>query len=89
MYSWQGNSGLTRDEVLARMDDIVAFAEIGDALMQPVRVYSSGMMVRLAFATATAVRPDLLIVDEALAGGRCPCPAINVSVVSGSFGSRA
>lgn len=61
--------GMTRNEVLARMDDIVAFAEIGDALMQPVRVYSSGMMVRLAFATATAVRPDVLIVDEALAVG--------------------
>lgn len=61
--------GMSRNEVLARMDDIVAFAEIGDALMQPVRVYSSGMMVRLAFATATAVRPDVLIVDEALAVG--------------------
>jgi lipopolysaccharide transport system ATP-binding protein len=61
--------GMTRLEVLACMDDIVAFAEIGDALMQPVRVYSSGMMVRLAFATATAVRPDILIVDEALAVG--------------------
>ncbi len=61
--------GMSRAEVLACMDDIVAFAEIGDALMQPVRVYSSGMMVRLAFATATAVRPDVLIVDEALAVG--------------------
>jgi lipopolysaccharide transport system ATP-binding protein len=61
--------GMTRLDVLACMDDIVAFAEIGDALMQPVRVYSSGMMVRLAFATATAVRPDILIVDEALAVG--------------------
>jgi lipopolysaccharide transport system ATP-binding protein len=61
--------GMTRLEVLACMDEIVAFAEIGDALMQPVRVYSSGMMVRLAFATATAVRPDILIVDEALAVG--------------------
>jgi len=61
--------GMTRGEVMACMDDIVAFAEIGDALMQPVRVYSSGMMVRLAFATATAFRPDVLIVDEALAVG--------------------
>jgi lipopolysaccharide transport system ATP-binding protein len=61
--------GMTRLEVLACMDEIVAFAEIGDALMEPVRVYSSGMMVRLAFATATAVRPDILIVDEALAVG--------------------
>lgn len=61
--------GMTRAEVLACMDDIVAFAEIGDAIGQPVRSYSSGMMVRLAFATATAVRPDVLIVDEALAVG--------------------
>ena len=61
--------GLSREQVLACMDEIEAFAEIGDALMQPVRTYSSGMMVRLAFATATAVRPDVLIVDEALAVG--------------------
>lgn len=61
--------GMTRSEVLASMDEIVAFAEIGDALTQPVRTYSSGMMVRLAFATATAIQPDLLIVDEALAVG--------------------
>lgn len=61
--------GLTREQVLDCMDEIVAFAEIGDALTQPVRTYSSGMMVRLAFATATAIRPDVLIVDEALAVG--------------------
>lgn len=61
--------GLTRSEVLACMSSIIAFAEIGDAMNQPVREYSSGMTVRLAFATATAVRPDLLIVDEALAVG--------------------
>lgn len=61
--------GFSREQVLERMDEIVAFAEIGDALMQPVRTYSSGMMVRLAFATATSIRPDVLIVDEALAVG--------------------
>lgn len=61
--------GFSREEVLERMDQIVAFAEIGDALDQPVRTYSSGMMVRLAFAAATAVPPDVLIVDEALAVG--------------------
>ena len=61
--------GMTRNEVLACMSSITAFAEIGDALNQPVREYSSGMTVRLAFAIATAVRPDLLIVDEALAVG--------------------
>ena len=61
--------GLSRQEVAACLDDIVAFAEIGDAIHEPVRVYSSGMLVRLAFATATAIRPDILIVDEALAVG--------------------
>ena len=61
--------GMTRSQVLACMQDIVDFSEIGDALHQPVREYSSGMTVRLAFATATAMRPDLLIVDEALAVG--------------------
>ncbi len=61
--------GMTHSQVLACMQDIVDFSEIGDALHQPVREYSSGMTVRLAFATATAVRPDLLIVDEALAVG--------------------
>jgi lipopolysaccharide transport system ATP-binding protein len=61
--------GIPRSQILACMDNINTFAEIGDALHQPVREYSSGMTVRLAFATATAVRPDLLIVDEALAVG--------------------
>jgi len=61
--------GLSREQMLARMDEIVEFSGIGDALLQPVRTYSSGMMVRLAFATATAVQPDILIVDEALSVG--------------------
>ncbi|MHA4867745.1 ABC transporter ATP-binding protein [Duganella sp. PWIR1] len=61
--------GLSVDEITALMPDIEAFAEIGDYLDQPVRVYSSGMQMRVAFAVATARRPDILIVDEALSVG--------------------
>jgi lipopolysaccharide transport system ATP-binding protein len=57
------------DEVTRLMPEIEAFAEIGDYIDQQVRIYSSGMQVRLAFAVATAVRPDILIVDEALSVG--------------------
>ena len=61
--------GYSPDEIVSLMPAIEAFAGIGDYIDQPVRVYSSGMQVRLAFAVATAVRPDILIVDEALAVG--------------------
>lgn len=61
--------GLTADEIAVLMPEIEAFAGIGEYVDQPVRVYSSGMQVRLAFAVATAKRPDILIVDEALAVG--------------------
>lgn len=64
-----GILGLSAEEVEAKLPEIVAFADIGDFVYQPVKTYSSGMYVRLAFAVAACVDPDLLIVDEALAVG--------------------
>jgi lipopolysaccharide transport system ATP-binding protein len=61
--------GLSRAETEQRLDEILAFADIGEFVQQPVKNYSSGMFVRLAFAVAACVDPDVLLVDEALAVG--------------------
>lgn len=61
--------GFSREEMDARLDDILKFADIGEFVHQPCKTYSSGMFVRLAFAVAINIDPEILIVDEALSVG--------------------
>lgn len=61
--------GLTSKQIKAKVDDIANFSELGDYLAMPVRTYSTGMKLRLAFAIATSVSPDILVLDEIMGAG--------------------
>jgi lipopolysaccharide transport system ATP-binding protein len=61
--------GLTRNQILSKMDGIIAFSELGDFVEQPIRVYSSGMIARLGFSVVAFLDPEILLIDEILSVG--------------------
>lgn len=61
--------GLSKKEALSKIEEIAQFSELGDFIYQPIRTYSAGMSVRLAFATSTAIHPEILIADEIIGAG--------------------
>lgn len=69
IYVYCSVLGLNKREIDEIVDEIISFADIGEFIDQPIKTYSSGMLVRLAFASAINVKPDILIIDEALAVG--------------------
>ncbi|CNG97385.1 ABC transporter [Yersinia thracica] len=69
IYLRGGLLGRTRAEITARLDEIIEFSELGDFVDMPVRTYSTGMHLRLAFAVSTIVRPEILLMDEWLSVG--------------------
>jgi ABC-type polysaccharide/polyol phosphate transport system ATPase subunit len=80
--------GFSRDETTARLSEIERFAELGEFINQPVKTYSSGMFVRLAFALAVNSDPDILIVDEALSVGDTIFQHRCVRRIKGDAGAR-
>ena len=69
IYLRGGLLGMTRSEITAQIDDIIEFSELGDFVDMPLRTYSTGMHLRLAFAVSTIVRPEILLMDEWLSVG--------------------
>lgn len=61
--------GLSNREIKAKIPEIIEFSELGDFVYQPIKTYSSGMFIRLAFATSTAIDPEILIIDEVIGAG--------------------